>query len=176
VEAEHKEHKLHTDKELRKKLKEKDALLSEYLNDLKRLKAEFENYKKRIDREHLDRVNSASMHLVKNMLPVLDDLQRAITSADEHEDTEKIVDGLRLVNNHFMKVLEDEGVKQVPAMGEIFDPRFHEAVMQVESDDAEDGQIIEVLREGYMIGDKVLRNTMVKVASNANPSKQKESE
>lgn len=159
-------HRVSTDQEIKKKLKEKEELCEEYLNDVRRLKAEFENYKKRIDREYLDRVNSASINLAKNLLPVLDDLQRAITAAVEHEDTEKIVDGLRLVNNHFMKVLEDEGITQVPALGEIFDPRYHEAVMKVESDDAEDDQVIEVLREGYMIGDKVLRHAMVKVASN----------
>lgn len=156
-----------TDKELKKKLKQKEALCHEYLNDLKRLKAEFENYKKRIDKERAGFVGLATSGLVKRLLPVLDDFERAIESAKTQENSEKLLEGLNLVYSHFMETLEREGLKEIEAEGAPFDPQFHEAVLQVKAKGHDDGRVVEVMRKGYMVKDQVLRPAMVKVAKHS---------
>lgn len=167
-EKRHKEHK-ETVKEraLENRLAAAEERCQEYLNDLKRLQAEFENYRKRAQREQAELMSSAAAHLVKRLLPVVDDLDRALGAAEEHAGNEHLLDGLKLVQTHFMKVLEDEGVIRIEAGGEQFDPRLHEAVMGVASNDAAEGEVVEVVRSGYLLGDKVLRTALVKVAHGA---------
>lgn len=151
-------------KALLKELKEKENLCAEYLADLKRLKAEFENYKKRIDRERLGFVNLATAGLVKQLLPILDDFERALASAKE-EKAQKLLEGLNLIYSHFKEVLEKTGLREIEALGKEFDPNLHEAVLQVYVEkEHDDGQVVEVLRKGYVLGDQVLRHAMVKVA------------
>lgn len=180
--------KKHTDKELKKKLKQKEALCHEYLNDLKRLKAEFENYKKRIEKERADFVDLATSGLVKRLLPVLDDFERAIESAKIKSTTckensekpasspstalginsvEKLLEGLNLVYSHFVETLKQEGLKEIEAEGAPFDPQFHEAVLQVKAKGGDDGKVVEVMRKGYMLKDQVIRPAMVKVAKHS---------
>lgn len=149
--------------ELRKRLKQKEALAHEYLNDLKRIKAEFENYKKRIDKERAGFVDLATSGLVKRLLPVLDDFERAIAATHKHENSEKLLEGLELVYSHFVDALKQEGLSEIEAVGQEFDPRFHEAVLQVECRPDNDGRVVEVMRKGYMVKDQVIRPAMVKV-------------
>jgi molecular chaperone GrpE len=135
-------------------------------DDVLRLRAEFDNYRKRTDRERAESANRASVNLIKRLIPVADDLDRAVAAASEDEAAAKFAEGLVLVRAHFMKALEDEGLTEIDAAGQMFDPYLHEAIMQEASDEHEDEHVIEVLRKGYRLGDTVVRPAMVKIARN----------
>ncbi len=138
----------------------------EYLADLQRLQAEFDNYKRRTDRERVERANRASLDLIRKLIPVMDDLDRAVVAAAQDEAAARFTEGLELVRLHFTKALADEGVTEIEAYGTLFDPNLHEAIMQEPSDEHEDEHVIEVLRKGYTLGDMVIRPAMVKIAKN----------
>jgi molecular chaperone GrpE len=146
-------------------LEERVALLEqerdEYLNDLKRVAADFENYRKRVARDQQDVVARAHERLVKELLPVLDDLERALEAATDHEEA-KLEEGVRLVHRELMKALAKEGLVEVETDGQ-FDPHMHEALLSQPSEQ-EDGSVIEVLQKGYRLGDRVLRPARVVVS------------
>jgi len=144
-----------------KKLSEEKADL---IDTLKRLQAEFENYRKRIIKEQSRMIDNASMVLVKKMLPVMDDFERAIGSLKNELGEEDSVRGIELINMKLIDILEKEGLKEIYPYGETFDPNFHEAVMQTPSDEHEDNTVIEVLQKGYMMNNNLLRPAMVKVS------------
>jgi len=129
---------------------------------LLRLAADFENYKKRAMRERLEYVTLANERLVKDLLPILDDLERALEAAAEHEEA-KLEDGVRLVHRSLAQLLEREGLKQIDTEG-AFDPHVHEALLAQPSEDAETGAVIDVVQKGYKIGDRVVRPARVIVA------------
>ena len=139
-------------------LRERD----EYLDALQRLKAEFDNYRKRVAREHEQLAVRASERLVKQLLPMLDDLERAVEAAVEHGET-KVADGVRLVQRSLGDLLVREGLTEVEAEG-AFDPHTQEALLTQPSD-APDGHVIQVLQKGYRLGDHVLRPARVIVSS-----------
>ena len=139
-------------------LRERD----EYLDALQRLKAEFDNYRKRVAREHEQLAVRASERLVKQLLPMLDDLERAVEAAVEHGET-KVADGVRLVQRSLGDLLVREGLTEVEAEG-AFDPHTQEALLTQPSD-APDGHVIQVLQKGYRLGDHVLRPARVVVSS-----------
>jgi molecular chaperone GrpE len=134
--------------------------------DILRLRAEFDNYRKRTERERAESAGRASTSLIKRLLPVIDDFDRAIGVALADDAAGKYAEGLVMIRSHFMKTLEDEGVTEIEAQGLPFDPNVHEAVMQEPSDEFEDEHVIEVLRTGYRLGDTVLRPAMVKISRN----------
>jgi molecular chaperone GrpE len=134
----------------------------EYLDSLQRLKADFENYRKRAAREYADIVVRANERLVKELLPVLDDLGRALVAADEHEEA-KLVEGVQLVHRQLSALLEREGLSEIDTDGR-FDPHVHEALMSQPSDEDE-GTVIEVVQRGYRLGDRVLRPARVVIAA-----------
>src|SRR5690242_209803 len=136
----------------------------EYLDALQRLKAEFENYRKRVSRDQADFVTRASERLVKQLLPVLDDLGRALEAAAEHEEA-KLEEGVRLVHRALADLLTKEGLAEIDTAGK-FDPHVHEALLSQPSD-AEEGSVIEVVQKGYKLGDKVIRPARVVVAAPA---------
>jgi len=136
----------------------------EYLNDLKRVAAEFENYRKRAVREQESLVARAHERLVKELLPVLDDLERALDAAAEHEEA-KLEEGVRLVHRELAAALSREGLEEIPTDGR-FDPHVHEALLTQPSEQ-EDGAILEVLQKGYRLGDRVLRPARVVIAQGA---------
>src|SRR5213592_1762004 len=138
-----------------------EARAEEHLNDLKRLAAEFENYKKRTAREQAALSGRASERLVKELLPIVDDLERALGAAEDHEEAE-LEEGVRLVHRQLASVLEREGLAEIETEGK-FDPHVHEALLSQPSD-AEEGSVIEVLQKGYRLGDRVLRPARVVVA------------
>jgi len=158
----------HVEQEVEGEVEEVDELASvtrerdEYLDALQRLKAEFENYRKRVAREQSDLVTRASERLVKELLPVLDDLERALEAAAEHEEA-KLEDGVRLVHRALADALAKEGLVEVETAG-AFDPHTHEALLAQPSDEAE-GAIIQVLQKGYRLGDRVLRPARVVVSA-----------
>ncbi|MER3410285.1 MAG: nucleotide exchange factor GrpE [Thermoleophilia bacterium] len=147
--------------ELEQRLAEAEAKRDEYLNDLKRLAAEFDNFRKRAARDQENLVARAHERLVKALLPVLDDLERALQAAAEHEEA-KLEEGVRLVHRELLDVLVREGLVEIATDGQ-FDPHVHEALLQQPSE-AEEGSVIEVLQKGYRLGDRVLRPARVVVA------------
>src|SRR5690242_18033991 len=133
----------------------------EYLDALQRLKAEFENYRKRVSRDQADFVTRASERLVKQLLPVLDDLERALEAAAEHEEA-KLEEGVRLVHRNLAALLEREGVAEIETNGR-FDPHVHEALLSQPSEQ-EEGSVIDVVQKGYKLGDRVIRPARVVVS------------
>ncbi|HET7808846.1 MAG TPA: nucleotide exchange factor GrpE [Gaiellaceae bacterium] len=133
----------------------------EHLNDLKRVAAEFENYRKRVARDQERLVARAHERLVRELLPVLDDLERALAAAEEHEEA-KLEEGVRLVHRELAGALEREGLAAIETNGR-FDPHVHEALLSQPSE-ADEGSIIEVVQKGYTLGDRVVRPARVVVA------------
>jgi molecular chaperone GrpE len=136
----------------------------EYLDALQRLKAEFDNYRKRAARDQNDLVARASERLVKQLLPVLDDLERALGAAEQHEEA-KLEDGVRLVHRALADALAKEGLVEVETDG-TFDPHTQEALLTQPSE-AEEGTVVQVLQKGYKLGDRVLRPARVVVSAGA---------
>jgi molecular chaperone GrpE len=139
-----------------------EAKAQEHLDDLKRLAAEFENYKKRTAREQASLSARAAERLVKELLPIVDDLERALVAAEEHQEAQ-LEEGVRLVHRQLAAALEREGLAEIEVDGK-FDPHVHEALLSQPSD-ADEGNVIEVLQKGYRLGDRVLRPARVVVAA-----------
>jgi molecular chaperone GrpE len=147
---------------LEQRLAAAEAESQAHLDDLKRLAAEFENYRKRVAREQASLSTRAAERLVKELLPIVDDLERALTAAEEHEEA-KLEEGVRLVHRQLAAALEREGLTEIPTEGK-FDPHVHEALLSQPSDHDE-GTVIEVLQKGYSLGDRVLRPARVVIAA-----------
>ncbi|MGE5272235.1 MAG: nucleotide exchange factor GrpE [Verrucomicrobiota bacterium] len=134
----------------------------EYLDSLRRLKAEFDNFRRRTESERAAQAARASEALVKDLLPVLDDLERALVAAEEHEEAQ-LEDGVRLVHRALADVLARTGLAEIETDG-AFDPHVHEALLTQPADDTEPGSVVQVLQKGYRLGDRVLRPARVVVA------------
>ena len=156
------EEKLEADEGLEDRLQALEAERDEYLNDLQRVAAEFENYRKRAAREQADFATRAAERLVKELLPVLDDLERALEAAAAHEEA-KLEEGVQLVQRALAAALKREGLVEIAADGP-FDPHVHEALLSRLVEDAEPGTVLAVLQKGYRLGDRVLRPARVIVA------------
>lgn len=149
--------------ELKKQADTADKEVGQYLNYLKRLKAEFENYKKRMIKERQQLLGWAVEDLIKELLPILDDLERAINAANSSQDFSSLVQGIQMVYNHFKQLLKKKGLEEIFAEGEDFDPRIHEAILRIESGKYPDNIVVQEVRKGYKFKDRVLRPAMVKV-------------
>jgi len=136
----------------------------EYLDALQRLKAEFDNYRKRVARDQQELAARAHERLVKELVPVLDDLERALEFASEHDDA-KLEEGVRLVHRSLADALAREGLVQIETDGK-FDPHTQEALLSQPSE-AEEGTVIQVLQKGYRLGDRVLRPARVVISQGA---------
>ena len=150
---------------LKTALEEMDKKAEEYLDGWQRARAEFANYKKRILRENMDIRQVARGEVIKLYLDIADDLDRALQEKPETGDGETWAEGIEIIFQKLHARLEMEGIKPMNPIGEEFDPNIHEALMKEESEEFESGQIIEVMQEGYWIGDKVLRPALVRVAA-----------
>ena len=139
-----------------------EAERDEYLNDLKRVAADFDNYRKRAARDQESLVARAHEGLVKELLPVLDDLERALDAAEQHEEA-KVIEGVEMTRSALANALASEGVEEIVAEG-IFDPHVHEALLAQPAEGVEPGSIIQVVQRGYRLGDAVLRPARVIVA------------
>lgn len=146
-------------------LDEMTAKAEEYLDGWQRARAEFANYKKRVLKENLGIHQDARGEVIKIYLDILDDLQRALDEKPTQDEGKSWAEGIELIVQKLGNRLEAEGVKPMNSLGSEFDPNIHEALMKEESDEYESGQIIEVMQEGYWIGDKVLRPALVRVAA-----------
>lgn len=148
--------------ELKNKLKQKEEESNEYLAMAQRLKAEFENYRKRTEKEKADLIEYGKEQAIIEVLPIVDNFERALETKVEENTSFK--EGVNLIYRQFKSVLEKMGVKEIEALGQMFDPYKHHAVMQEEVEGKKENEIIEVLQKGYMFNDKVIRPSMVKVA------------
>ncbi len=127
-----------------------------------RLAADFDNYRKRTAREHAELSQRANERLLNELLPVLDDLERALEAAAEHEEA-KLEEGVRLVHRSLLGLVERHGLTEIDTEG-AFDPHVHEALLAQPAEGAEEGSVLQVLQKGYRLGDKVVRPARVIVA------------
>ena len=148
--------------DLEQRLAEAEARRDEYLDLLQRTKADFENYRKRALRDQERLVAHAHERLVQELLPVLDDLERALGAAENHEEA-KLIEGVQLVQRSLRKALEKEGLAEIETDG-AFDPHVHEAVLAQPGNGAAAGSVLDVVQRGYRLGDKVVRPAKVIVA------------
>lgn len=137
---------------------EKDELYDKYLRTL----AEYDNFRKRSQREKDAIYGDATADTVKKLLPVLDNFERALNYECKDEEFKK---GIALIQNTLTEVFDNIGVKEIPAMDQQFDPNLHEAVMHIDNPAYEENIVTDVYRKGYMLGDKVIRHSMVVVAN-----------
>ena len=150
-------------------IKEEEGQTSEdKYNDLNnrflRLYAEFENFRKRTNKERLDIINNANADLLKDMIPVIDDFERAITNNEGSEDVVAIKEGFSLIYNKYKGILQTKGLKPMDSKGEVFDPEVHEAVANMPTEDKKlKGKIIDDVEKGYFLNEKVLRYAKVVV-------------
>jgi molecular chaperone GrpE len=145
---------------LKRELAEEKAKAEDYLSGWQRTQADFQNYRRRVEEEKGEMVNFANSMLILNLLPVLDDLERALDTITPKLAGLTWVDGIGLIHRKLRAILEGHGVTEIKAQGQPFDPNLHQAVLHGEG---EEGMVIEELQKGYMLRDRVLRPTMVTV-------------
>lgn len=146
---------------LKKRLAEAEAKASEYRDSWLRSQAEFQNYRKRLERDSELTYTSMKGDIVKKILPVLDDMERALQNRPEDSSW---ASGIQLIARKLQNTLENEGVKKIEAEGLEFDPNFHEAISHEPADGVKSGHVISVVQNGYTLGERVLRPAMVRVA------------
>jgi molecular chaperone GrpE len=146
---------------LQKKLEEAEAKAAENLDGWQRAQAEFINYKNRIQRDREMEYASMKGDIIKKLLPVLDDIERALANRPEGDSW---ANGMELIARKFQNVLESENIKRIEAAGQPFDPNFHEAISSEPNEEVESGHVIEVMQNGYMLGERVIRPAIVRVA------------
>ncbi|WP_409341375.1 nucleotide exchange factor GrpE [Paenibacillus sp. MBLB4367] len=130
-----------------------------------RTQADFDNFRRRSRLEKEDFAKYASMKLIEQLLPVVDNFERAISTTKESQDFASLVKGIEMTFRQLDQVLVQEGLTPIEAVGQPFNPELHQAIMQVESDEHEDGTVVEEMQKGYMLKEKVLRPSMVKVST-----------
>jgi molecular chaperone GrpE len=147
--------------ELQKQLAEAQSQAAEYKDGWQRAVADFQNYKRRVDAENKETYQNAVGNIIKRYLTILDDLERALA----HRPTDQPwADGIELIYRKLQTILENEGLKRIEAEGKPFDPNFHEAIGQEPAEGIESGQVIGVVQQGFMLGERVIRPAMVRVA------------
>ena len=150
--------------DLQTKIKDTEQKSREYFEGWQRERADFLNYRKRIERENGLLHQNLTGQIIKKYLVILDDLDRALKSRPTQGDGAAWSDGVELISRKLTTILEAEGLKPIEAAGAMFDPMLHEAITHEDSPDHQSGQIIEVVQQGYLLGDRVLRPALVRVA------------
>lgn len=154
------------------KLQNEVNALREEVNQWKdkflRKMAEFENYKKRVAEDQLQLVKYSNEKLIKDLLPIIDDFERALNFSKEELKNNSVLQGVEMIYNKLMKILSDYGLKKIEAMNQPFDFNYHEALLQVPKDGVEPLTIIEEVEKGYLLNDRVIRHSKVIVASESN--------
>jgi len=150
--------------ELQEELEEARRQADENLDGWQRARAEFANYKKRIERERAEDRSRISGEIILHFLSAMDDFERALKERPENQEMASWAEGINLIYRKMTSILDAEGVELISAQGETFDPNFHEAISHEESDDHSEGEILDVIQQGYKIGDRVLRPALVRVA------------
>ncbi len=155
-----------TKEDLIQKIKELEETGKKYLDLYARSQAEMENMRKRLKREKEEFFKFANEALIKELLPVVDNLEKAISHAQDENNVHALREGLELTLKGMKKVLEKAGVKEVKALGEKFDPNYHEAVSQQEKNDVDSGTVLQELQKGYLLNQRLIRPAMVVVSKN----------
>ena len=145
-------------------LEEYKLKTEEYYNHMQRLKAEFDNFRKRTQKEKEETAKYASERIILSLIPVLDNLERAVESSQSSQDFESFSQGVEMILRQFIKALEDEGLRAIETVGAQFNPNVHEALLR-EASDIEENTILAELQKGYYLKDKVIRPSKVKVSS-----------
>jgi len=181
TEQKHEEHKKKKKKdeqleELTRQLQEKEETIKSLQERLLYLQADFENFKKLKNKEKQDLLKFGNEVLIKELLPVIDNLERALDHSSKTDDYKGIHEGVNLVLNEFLRVLERAGLSRVEAVGKKFDPNLHEAFYQEERDDVEPDIVLSELQKGYMLNGRLIRPAMVTVSKKPDINVQKEKE
>jgi len=165
--GEKEEEKEDREEELKKQLQAREKEAAENFDRLLRTQAEFENYKKRMERERTDTIKFCNENLIRDLLPIVDNLEMALKHGETSSpnNSKSLIEGVEMVLNQFMKSLEKFGVTSFSSVGEKFDPNRHEAMMQVESDEHETNSVISELQKGYFLNDRLLRPAKVTVTA-----------
>ena len=163
IEAEVKE--VFSDENLEEKQDKKDIAIADLTDRLKRSMAEFDNFRKRSEKEKATMFDMGVGSIAEKILPVVDNFERAMAAAPKEGDGKAFAEGIAMIYNQLKKTLEDLGVKPIDCVGQPFDPNFHNAVMHVEDESLGENVVAEELLKGYMYKDSVLRHSMVKVAN-----------
>ena len=150
--------------QLAQNLQDAEKKSKEYFEGWQRERADFANYKRRIERDQQALAHNIKSEIVKKYLTILDDLERALKNRPVDEPAAAWANGIELIQRKLQNVLETEGVMRIPAETEEFNPTRHEAISYEESPEHESGQIIEVVQQGYLLGDRVIRPALVRVA------------
>ena len=144
----------------------------EYYNKWLKVHAEYENTRRRMEKEKLDSFRFANENIITRLFPIVDNFDMALDAMEKAEDKTAVMNGIRLVQKEFHRVLDDNGVERIKTVGEMFDPNMHEAVTALETEVVPDGQIIEEVRTGYLLNGRLLRAAQVVVAKNDNDTDQ----
>jgi molecular chaperone GrpE len=150
--------------DLRKEIETLQAKCAEYLDGLMRERADFSNFRKRVERDSAQSAQDTTGRVAKKYLPVLDDLERAMKTRPTEGEGQQWALGVEHIYKKLQDILKSEGVTEIPAEGQQFDPNRHEALSQEPSSTHQSGEIIEVIQKGFMIGDRVIRPALVRVA------------
>ena len=154
-----------SDENLEEKQDKKDIAIADLTDRLKRSMAEFDNFRKRSEKEKATMFDMGARSIAEKILPVVDNFERAMVAAPKEGEGKAFADGITMIYNQLKKTLEDLGVKPIDCVGQPFDPNFHNAVMHVEDESLGENVVAEELLKGYMYKDSVLRHSMVKVAN-----------
>lgn len=154
-----------SDENLEEKQDKKDIAIADLTDRLKRSMAEFDNFRKRSEKEKATMFDMGARSIAEKILPVVDNFERAMVAAPKEGDGKAFADGITMIYNQLKKTLEDLGVKPIDCVGQTFDPNFHNAVMHIEDESLGENVVAEELLKGYMYKDSVLRHSMVKVAN-----------
>ena len=144
-----------------------------YLRQLKYARADLENLRKRFEKDIENAVKTANERMIRQLLIILDDIKLALEVGNKTENNEAFIEGVEMVLKKFEKILSNEGLSPIEALGKPFNPKLHEAVMKVEAPDKSEGTIVEEIRKGYTLRGKVIRASMVKVSGNFNNMEKK---
>jgi len=148
--------------ELKRKAAERDEYYQKWLN----VHAEYENTRKRMEKEKYDHIKFANEGIIAQLFPIVDNFDMAFSAMEKADDKAAVMDGISMVQKEFHRILEEYGVSVVETKGKQFDPNVHEAVMAEETDEYEDGAIVEEIRPGYTLNGRLLRPAQVRVAKN----------
>ncbi|WP_195415173.1 nucleotide exchange factor GrpE [Enterocloster citroniae] len=149
----------------KKKKDPRDEKIEELTDRVKRQMAEFENFRKRTEKEKSTMYEMGARDIIERMLPVIDNFERGLATIPEEEKGSPLAEGMEKIYKQFRKTLEEAGVKAIEAAGQEFDPNFHNAVMHVDDENLGENVVVEELQKGYLYRDSVVRHSMVKVAN-----------
>ena len=151
-------------RKLEEELEAEQKKAEDYLNRLKYLQADFENYRKRVEKEVQDAIQRSNERLISNIIEVMDDLENAISAGKSTENKTALLEGLQFVQKKLDTILENEGLVRLESVGKPFDPNLHEVLTEIPAKSQKKGIIIEETRKGFMFKGKVLRPSVVKIA------------